>query len=146
MSRPTKYTPQLARAICEQIATTTLSIHNIANDLHISPSMIMRWLNKHQSFREQYARARELQADLLASQILEIADNARMEKKTTIKPTGTETVEADMVSRSRLMVDVRKWLASKLAPKKFGDQIDLTTQGEKINAKPCILNWEKPSK
>jgi hypothetical protein len=33
------------------------------------------------------------------------------------------------VARSRLRIDARKWLASKLAPKKYGDKIDATLSG-----------------
>jgi hypothetical protein len=61
----------------------------------------------------------------MADQIREIADTCRMGTKTTIKATGTEVTTGDMVDRSRLQIDARKWLASKLAPKKYGDKLEL---------------------
>ena len=42
---------------------------------------------------------------------------------------GMAEEHGDQLDRSRLMVDARKWLASKLAPKKFGDKIDATLSG-----------------
>lgn len=150
MARPSKYTEKLAETICEEIANSTKGLHKIAKNQGVSVSMIMRWLNEHQPFREQYARAREIQADLLAAQIVEIADKQRVGKK--IKTTkeggaivGEEVTTGDMTERSRLMIDARKWLAGKLAPKKFGDKLDLTTDGEKIPALPCVINWNQPA-
>ena len=65
-------------------------------------------------------RARERQADFMASQTVDIADD-------TTKDSGFAGSVA--VARSRLRIDARKWLASKLAPKKYGDKIDATLSG-----------------
>ena len=42
---------------------------------------------------------------------------------------GSPRIAATYVDRSRLMMDARKWLASKLTPKKCGDKIDATVSG-----------------
>lgn len=92
-------------------------------------SMVYRWLadDRHKKFREQYARARELQADTLADEILDIANTPQIGTKTVSKSTGLEITEGDMIEHRRLQVDARKWYASKLAPKKYGErqQIDM---------------------
>lgn len=62
---------------------------------------------------EQYARAREERADVLAEQMIEIAD-----------------VGSGDAQRDRLRLDARKWFASKLYPRKYGDKIDATLTGE----------------
>ena len=69
-----------------------------------------RWLRKDIGLREEYARARADQADTLADELIDIADT-----------------EPD-AAKARNMIDVRKWAASKLKPKKYGDlkQIDIT--------------------
>ena len=54
-----------------------------------------------------YARAREIRADQLADEIVEIADSA-----------------ADY-NKARNQIDARKWLASKHHSKVYGDRIDL---------------------
>lgn len=90
-----------------------------------SKTSVFRWLNDQPSFRDQYARAREAQAEHWADEILEIADdgsNDWMERR--LKDGATETViDHEHVTRSRLRVDSRKWLMSKLAPKKYGDKV-----------------------
>ena len=91
------------------------------------PATICRWLEANESFREQYARARELQADILAAETLTIADATEEGVIVRIDKDGNELTERrDMTEHRRLKIDARKWYASKLAPKKYGDrqQID----------------------
>jgi len=71
-----------------------------------------RYLAKDEKAAQQYARARAQGLERMAEEILEIADD--------------ESLPAD--SR-RVRVDPRKWLLSKLAPKKYGDKIETTHQG-----------------
>jgi hypothetical protein len=88
-------------------------------------STVFKWLKEHKEFSEQYARAREIQAELLADDIIELADKPLIGKK---ERTGTdkagqpigETTVGDCVERSKLMVEARKWVAVKLLPKKYG--------------------------
>jgi hypothetical protein len=82
----------------------------------------MRWIEAHPDFRNQYARAREAQADRMAEEILEIADDGRNDTYTD--EDGNERTNQEIVARSRLRVDARKWLAAKMAPKKYGDKIE----------------------
>ena len=53
---------------------------------------------------------------------------------------GKEVVNNDVIQRSRLRYDARKWLVSKLNPKKYGDKIDMTTGGEKIQNAPSSIS------
>jgi hypothetical protein len=89
------------------------------------PSMttVMRWLadGTKQEFRLHYAHAREAQADLLAAEILEIADDSSGDIITN--KDGSTRLDREFVARARLRVDARKWMASKLAPKKYGVKI-----------------------
>lgn len=125
--RPTAYTPELATAICEQIADG-LSLRQICvKDGMPSQSMVFRWLAQPDrvGFREQYARAREAQADKLADEILEIADETEGDfiGKELGDGTVVEVVDHEHIQRSKLRVDARKWKAAKLAPKKYGDRV-----------------------
>ena len=92
----------------------------------------MVWLDGRQpEFTEQYARAREAQADKLAEEMLAISDEecttVRADKHGSRDDDGTGSTEvvfdATAVARNRLRVDTRKWLASKMAPKKYGDKV-----------------------
>lgn len=81
-------------------------------------------------FAAQYARARELGYERLAEEILAIADTPLAGIKTKINDKGeTETTEADMIEHRRLQVDTRKWMLSKMLPKRFGDKLETTHKG-----------------
>lgn len=88
-------------------------------------STVFRWLADQEAFRDQYARAREAAADSLADDILEIADDGRHDYVETDLGDGVigSRVDHDHIARSRLRVDTRKWLASKLKPKKYGESV-----------------------
>ena len=111
--RPTDYTPELTARICERLAVGE-SLRSICRD-DAMPSMasIFLWLSKHPEFSEQYARAREAQAESHADRIVEIADDD------TIDP-----------NHKRIMVDARKWVASKLKPKRYGDKAEVEHKGD----------------
>ena len=69
-------------------------------------------------------RAREERADLLAKEILEIAD--------------APCKDAVEVAHARNRLDTRKWLASKLAPRKYGDRVEHDHKGG-LNFQPAVL-------
>jgi hypothetical protein len=90
--------------ICERIAAGE-SLRSICRDQGMPPAAtIRRWLRDSEIFRAAYARAREDRADILADEIIEIADRAE-------GPTA-----------ARLQVEARKWAAAKLAPKRYGEK------------------------
>src|SRR5260370_40206331 len=88
-------------------------------------------------FRDQYARAREEQADKLFREIIEIADDASGDYVTTSD--GKTIVDHENIQRSRLRVDARKWAAARLAPKKYGDHISHDVNRPGANFHPAIL-------
>lgn len=130
--RPSDYSAEIAAIICERISDGQ-SVREIARDDDMpAMSTIFRWLTVHKDFQEQYARAKEAQAEHMAEQILDIADNASNDWMARKDGEGNETgwqVNGDAIQRSRLMVDSRKWLLSKLLPKKYGDKITTEHQG-----------------
>jgi hypothetical protein len=80
----------------------------------------MRWLAQHAEFRDQYAGAREAQADYYAEEILEIADDGSND---WMERNGKVVEDHEAINRSRLRVDTRKWLIARMAPKKYGDRV-----------------------
>jgi hypothetical protein len=83
---------------------------------------------RNEEFRKQYAHARDAQADTLADEILDIADDATndwMERKDGEGESIGWQINGDHVRRSQLRIDSRKWLAAKLAPKKYGDKQEI---------------------
>ena len=139
VGRPTVYSDLVAGKLCAYIAEG-MSLRNVCKQPGMpSTATVMRWLadDSKVAFREQYACAREAQADLLAEQILDIADEectmVRADKHGSNDDDGegrTEVVfDSTAVARNRLRVDARKWLASKMAPKKYGDKLQTELTG-----------------
>lgn len=87
---------------------------------------------------KRYAMATDLRTDALFDEMMEIAYTA--EEGQTVKETdkGTEITKGDMLGHRRLKIDVIKWSLSKLNPKKFGDKVDVTSGGDKINSTPIF--------
>lgn len=131
MGRPSDYTVEQADSICEHIAGgKSLVSWCKDNENRSSYTSVMRWLDAKPEFREKYARARQDQADYLAEEIVQIADTPVLGITTKISDDGkTETTEGDMLQHRRLQVDARKWYASKLAPKKYGEKVETTLMG-----------------
>lgn len=127
MARPSKYSQQLADAICDLLVDGK-SLRTICSTAKMpSRSTVIRWLAENEGFRNHYARARELQADTLAEEILDIADKAVLGERLKKDGKGKvlERQTGDMVERSKLMIDARKWYAGKLQPKKYGERVAL---------------------
>lgn len=136
MARPSEFTTEAAEAICEGLARG-LSIRAICQDENMpSDRTVYRWLEANEEFRQQYARARERQADFYAAEIIEIADDGSRDMADD--GDGGEVVDHDHIARARLRVDARKWYASKLAPKKYGDKVMNEHSGP--DGKPMAVN------
>lgn len=131
--RPSLYTPELATRICALIAEGN-SLRAIAEMPGIpGKRTILEWLvsDKHPEFAHQYARARELQAEGAADEMIEISDTPLLGVVETIKPDGSvEVRKEDMLGHRKLQIDTRKWMLSKLLPKKYGDKLTQELTGK----------------
>src|SRR5690606_772345 len=129
MGRPSDYCQEVADAICERLVNGE-SMRAICRDEDMPAiSTVFRWLGLHPEFSEQYARAREEQAETLADEIVAIADEG--EHKVIEEQGGTVVVyDSAAVARNRLRVDARKWVAAKLQPKKYGDRQTVAHEGK----------------
>lgn len=143
--QPREDKAEIQRAVCDLISTTSLSIRQILKELskHIddvpSYKTIMEWLTKDDSFSDRYARAKQQQLALFAEEIIEIADDDSLDHGFT--EDGKSFVNHENINRSRLKVDTRKWLLSKLMPKKYGDKLDVSVPTE---MKITVVYEDKP--
>lgn len=135
--RPTDYSIELTASICVRLAEGE-SLRSICRDDDMpSLATIFVWLGKHPEFVDQYARAREEQAETLASEIIDIADEECTMVKSSKHPSAAKDGEDELevvfdstaVARNRLRVDARKWVAAKLKPKVYGDKIQQEHSG-----------------
>ena len=137
LGRPSDYTAETAAEICERIAEGQSLRRICLDDAMPGLRTVLAWLIKHQDFQLQYARARETQADVLADEINDIADDGSRDYG--VDANGNRIVDHDHIARARLRVDTRKWVASKLKPRKYGDKLEL---GHDPNAAPQVMRVE----
>lgn len=109
---PSEFTQETADAICEGLIEGESLRTICARPEMPSKSTVMVWLVRFPEFAAQYAEARTAQAEAIFDEMLEIADEGEP--------------NADMNGRDRLRIDARKWVLGKLAPKKYGDKLELS--------------------
>lgn len=140
--RPSLYSEELVDRICEKIATSNKGLHSIIAENEDFPSFgtVFSWLGQADKkyFLDKYTHARELQAEFMADEMIKIADDSSND---TVETEFGEKENKEWTNRSRLRVETRKWIASKLKPKVYGDKIDITTKDQPINNLPDLSKF-----
>lgn len=104
-----EFSQELFDQICERLADGESLRSICASKGMPSKANVFRWLGAIPEAADQYARAREAQADSLVDDMLVIADDTSREP-----------------NDRRVAIDARKWVAGKLRPKAYGDKLDLS--------------------
>lgn len=141
--RPTIYTEEIAREICERLARGE-SLHRMCKDLHLpSDDCVRKWAAEdYQGFYSRYAYHRQLGLDKMADELLDIADDGTNDFMAD--KNGGRIPNNEHINRSRLRVDTRKWYLSKLAPKRYGEKVDVNVGGQENGAPlTTVIRWEK---
>lgn len=114
------FSESLADSICAMLAEGK-SLRTITKNNPDTPSIatIFNWFKQYPQFLEQYTRAKSEAADAMVDELLDLADNV-------------DDYSPAAVHKARLQIDTRKWVASKLKPKVYGDKLDVTSDGEKV--------------
>lgn len=140
--RPSIFTDELAATILERLADGE-SLRSICADEGMpNRSTVFRWLSQNDEFRDQYAHAREEQADALFDELLEIADdgsNDWMERRNGDGECIGWVENGEALRRSALRIEARKWMASKLLPKKYGDRSQMEVSGPNGGALQVVI-------
>jgi len=112
--RPSTYTPELARLLCDRIGAGELGVEIVKEPGMPSFASIHRWLGVHPEFREAYTRAREMQAHACAERAVISGRKAT----------------AEDAAAARVRFDADRWLAARLDPKNYGDRVDHNIAGD----------------
>ncbi len=107
----------------------------------IEYTTMLKWINRDPERVQMYARAREDRADKIADEIVAISDEVEVAARYDGEDVKL-TLDAAAVARNRLRVDARKWVASKLKPRTYGDKLDLTAEVG-IKALPDDQLWRQ---
>jgi hypothetical protein len=119
------------QTICEQMSVGKSLSTAIKAEGMPSYHAVMLMIKNNPEFRAMYEKAIENRADRLAEEILELADEQM--------PDGLEGPMASAwVQQKRMQVDARKWVASKLKPKVYGDRIDMTVTDTRISVMDAL--------
>ena len=98
-------------------------------------------LKKYPELGDIYARACEVRAERIFEEILEIADDSSGDEiEVNVDGMVESRQNHEFVQRSKLKIDARKWILSKMQPKKYGDKLDVTSDGNELPAPTIILN------
>lgn len=127
---PFKWTAEIEDEVFQHIADGKAIREALKDDWLPSWTTFNKRLASDAEFASRYAQAREVQADAIFDEMLEIADDARndwMEKR------GSDDAgwlaNGEHIQRSRLRIETRKWMAGKLRPKVYGDKLDVDHKG-----------------
>ncbi len=133
IGRPTTYTKELADKLCAMLAEG-MSLRSVCNEEGMPcAATVFSWMRTDEMFLKQYARAKEESADAMAEEILDISDDGHNDWMTKWYGDNEVVVEnKEALQRSRLRVDTRKWLMSKMKPKRYGDKLDVTSNGKEL--------------
>ena len=134
--RPTTYSDEMAKKVCEAIATNTCGYVHLERLYPDLPAFttVKEWRHRHPEFMSQYLEARRLQAELMVE---EIDDMVPKEIRYYVDDRGQERIDAPSAGLLIAKINNRKWQASKLAPKIYGDKKEieqLTDENQKIKA------------
>lgn len=115
--------------VIELIKTTTTNLNKLCSKVGICSNTFYKWMNLSADNELKYANARTIQLERLSGEIQQLDQECiEIIMDESVDPKTKNAV----VQAYKLKIDNLKWLLSKLIPKKYGDKLDVTSAGEKI--------------
>lgn len=139
--RPSKYTPELAKEICEKLSEG-IPLREICREEHMPAwRTIYDWMGRSEDLSAAIARARDIGYDKMAEECLEIADTPVMGHKQVMSDKATYTTVEDMLGHRRLQIETRLKLLAKFHPTKYGEKANKVEEDDpaKTNAEAKAL-------
>lgn len=138
MSRTPSEIENLFKKILQSIEEGTPLRRIVGTPGQLSRRKFYDLIKESEPMRERYARAKELAAEALYDEMLEIARTPIEATETTNTPQGVIVKTADALGHRRLLIDTIKWRLGKERPEKYGDKLDVTS-GNKPLAVPAVI-------
>lgn len=123
-------TPELFESICLELEVTHRGLNTLCKENDSSSSAFYDLCENNKELAERYARAKSRQADYMADLMLEVAFDDEDDEK--------DFVGVNHIQRDRLKTDTLKFIAAKLKPQRYGDKIDVTSDGKEIKTTTII--------
>lgn len=128
-------------AICQEVLEgmrNGLSAFKACQKAGVPQSTFNRWVDADAKLAEDYAHAREDLIERMAQEVMELSDQE-------VPETGDGKKDWQAIQKHKLQVDTRKWLLSKLAPKKYGDKLEVSGDEKSPLSMGITVNFVKPS-
>ena len=95
-------------------------------------STLTRWIYSDypEGLMQAYLAAKKMGVEVIVSQAFQIADDNSRDQEMGHTKQGTTITNTNAPARDRLRVDTRKWYASKIAPKMYGDRVEVEHTGD----------------
>jgi len=124
--RPSKYDPEIARIICEQLSEG-IPLRQICRENEGFPAWrtVYDWMGRDEGLSASIARARDIGYDAIAEECLLIADTIQLGQKQVMTDEGSSTTIEDMLGHRKLQIETRLKLLAKFHPTKYGDKLGL---------------------
>jgi cyanate lyase len=117
---------ELSNLAVDLMVSEGLSLRKACIKTGLDPARFLRAVDADPELAKQYARARQALLDKMADEILELAD-------APVAKLDNGATDPGMVRQRQLQVDTRKWFLSKLAPKIYGDRLDVSVSDTRIS-------------
>lgn len=114
-------------AVLKAMAEEGATLRRACKEAGCSKTSFLRWKDESRERTDRYARARDAQIEYWADELIDISDDNSRDVR--VLHNGTETVDYEVVARSKLRTDNRKWLLSKLRPEKYGEHTKVELSG-----------------
>ena len=116
----------LAQAVVDCMVSEGLSLRKATAKHQTTAQTFLREVADNPALAEQYDRARASVIERLADEVLELADQP-------VPKLDNGATDPGLVRQRQLQVDTRKWFLSKLAPKIYGDRLDVSVTDTRIS-------------
>lgn len=118
------YSAEQIEQVCQLIETSDKGVSRSCAECGLAIRSFYDTIEASPALAQRYARAKERQADYMADQILEIADDGTNDWMACYDPDNPGyQLNGEHTRRSSMRIDARKWLAAKLKPKSYGDKL-----------------------
>lgn len=119
--------------IIEKISNGESLTSILKNDNMPCFTTFYKWIEDNKENLERYARACEVRSDIIFDEMIQISDTPVEGVMIETDDSGrTKEKKGDMLGHRRLQIDTRKWILSKMNPKKYGEKLDIGHSG-KVN-------------
>lgn len=122
--RPTLLTEEMAETILTRLIDGESLRRICSSEGMPTRAAVLKWVRTDPIFREQYRLARELQAETLADEMIDISDDGSNDWMPKVAQDGQNQgwlENGEALRRSQLRIDTRKWMAARMWPRRWGN-------------------------